>query len=775
MKKILLMALAVSAMACSPQIENKVYNQGINIIPVPLELTQNEGSFTLTAATVIAVNNPELAGSAAYLASKLKSSTGYDVATVDGVPATNYVSIELSNALQIGDEGYTLHSSAEGVKIVARTDAGAFYGVQTLLQLFPAEIESPQRIDYIAWTVPSVAIKDEPRFAYRGVMLDVVRHFLDVDFLKKQLDVLAMYKINRFHWHLTDDQGWRIEIKKYPKLTNASNAGASRTEGDGSTYGPFFYTQEQIKEVVAYATERHIDVIPEIELPGHALGAMSAYPEYSCTGGPFTPRIIWGVEDEVFCVGKEETFQFLTDVLDEVAPLFPSQYIHIGGDECPKGRWAKCPLCQARAKELDLKEKTDAQGVKHSIEEQLQSYAIIRVQKHVTSLGKQIIGWDEILEGGLAPGAVVQSWRGIEGGIAAANMGHEVIMSPSPEGMYIDQYQGAVEVEPVTIGGRSTLEKVYNYEPIPAELDSTKHHFILGAQGNLWAEYMVDDNGREYMMYPRILALAEATWSQPTVKDYDKFATRINNAYVRLDFHNINYHIPLPEGVLTQNVVFVGDSTALEFTNTRAYPMVYTVDGSEPTAKSMLYTTPVVVSGEGVIKIATLLQSGKLSNVRSIPFEKQALAPAVALADTAKKAEITARLASGLFISKDQYANAKFGADTLVSSMDKSFTFDMNKPSLAVYEGYVELPEDGVYTLTTDMDELYIDGVQVIDNNSPKMTRHNMTKVLKALAAGNHSYKLVYNNMIKSGWPQSWNFVGFAYKAPTSTEFVSVH
>ena len=776
MKKLLLAAVAVLSMACGPKIVDKPYNAGINILPVPKELRVVDDSvrFTVTANTVVVCPSPDFLGSAEYLVKKLKGSTGYELKITDAPAESNFIAVNLNTRVPVGNEGYTLRSDINGVTIEARTPQGAFYGVQTLLQLLPAEVESPTKIDYVAWTVPSVEITDEPRFAYRGAMLDVVRHFVDIEVVKRQLDVLAMYKINRFHWHLTDDQGWRIEIKKYPRLTEM---GAVRTEGDGSTYGPFFYTQEQIKEVVAYAASLYIDVIPEIELPGHGLAALTGYPEYSCTGGPFTPRIIWGVEEDVFCVGKDKTFDFLQDVIDEVAALFPSPYFHIGGDECPKVRWETCPDCQARAKELGIKEKTEKIGdktIKHTVEEQLQSYAVQRVEKYLSAKGKKMIGWDEILEGGLAPGAVVMSWRGTQGGIDAATQDHEVIMTPGSGGMYIDFYQGAPEVEPMTIGGRALLEKTYAYEPIPEELDSTKHHLVLGAQNNLWCEYQLSPSMVEYMLYPRVLALAELTWSPASKKDFADFARRIDNAYVRLDFHQINYHIPLPEGTLTQNVVFTGDTVSVVFENSRNYPMVYTTDGSEPTAASTKYTEPIAMNASGAVKIATLLPSGKMSRVRTVPVEKQELSAAADTSTAFNKAKeartIRARVAPGLFPTPDQYASARFTVDTLMEAFN-GIKLNMKEPSLVVFEGLVTLPEAGVYTFATDMNELWIDGVQLIDNNV-NASRHLHKKVQKALASGKHNYKLVLNNMIQFGWPQSWNRMGFAYRLPSGGEWV---
>lgn len=781
---LLTLTAALLLLSCGNQAEQKVYNKGINIIPVPLELTITDSvtKFAFNSSTSIGITSPDFQVPAEHLASKLKKAAGLDVK----IGESGNIMLELNTRVAVGNEGYLLTSTAEGVKIEARTPQGAFYGVQTLLQLLPAEIESPVEVKGIAWEIPAVSIEDEPRFKYRGLMLDVCRHFATVEDIKRQLDVLAMFKINRFHWHLTEDQAWRIEIKQYPKLTEM---GSVRIEGDGTKYGPFFYTQEQIKEVVAYASNLYIDVIPEIEFPGHALAALTGYPEYSCTGGPFKQsRIIWGVEEDVYCVGNEETFKFLENILTEVAALFPSEYFHIGGDECPKVRWQKCPKCQALAGKLGLKVKTDANGAKHSVEEQLQSYAIQRAEKYLSTLGKKMIGWDEILEGGLAEGAIVMSWRGEEGGIAAANLNHEVVMTPGPGGMYIDHYQGAAEVEPVTIGGYATLEKTYNYEPVPTNLPADKHKFILGAQCNMWTEYCLDVTRMEYQTFPRIIALAEVTWSQPTRKDYKDFERRINNAYARLDFHNINYHIPMPEGVLTQNVVFTGDSAVLEFTNTRNLDMVYTTDGSEPIATSPKYTKPIVLKEAADVKIATLLQTNKMSKSRTIPVAKQTLSPAVTPTRNPEHANITMgsglkigegavmKVAEGLYPSESDYSKAQFGTPQVVKQFwgegSKHNTFDMNKPSLAIYEGYVEFPEDGIYTFTTDMDELWIDGERVIHN--PKMSRHNNNKVQKALATGKHSFKIVFNNMVKDGWPNNWNEIGFFYLLPSGGKFQKV-
>lgn len=785
MKKLLVsaMALTVSFMtfSCKKSTEMRSYNEGINVIPVPLELTMTDSlsHFVLNNNTKLIVSSPDLMQPAAFLASKIKLSTGFDLKTDETDSESNAIRLRLNTRVPVGHEGYLLKSDKDGVTIEARTPQGAFYGIQTLLQLLPAEIESKQLVKNIDWSVPAVEVKDEPAFRYRGLMLDVCRHFASVDFVKKQLDILAMFKMNRFHWHLTEDQAWRIEIKQYPKLTES---GSYRYEGNGEKYGPFFYTQDQIKEVVAYAAERYIDVIPEIELPGHALAALTAYPEYSCTGGPFKqPRIIWGVEEDVYCVGNEATFTFLENILTEVAGLFPSQYFHIGGDECPKVRWKECPKCQALAKSLGLKEKDG-----HSVEEQLQSYAVKRVEKHLSSLGKKMIGWDEILEGGLAPGAIVMSWRGESGGIAAANVDHEVIMTPGSGGMYIDHLQGAPEVEYTSIGGYAPLEKTYSYNPIPKDLPADKHKYILGAQANMWTEYCLNEAQMEYMIYPRIIAVAEATWSPDTNKDWNSFAKRINNAYVRLDAYDVNYHIPMPEGTLTSNVVFIDDTASVSFTNTRNLPMVYTLNGEEPTAKSTAYTSAIKLSSNANIKIATLLPSGKLSKSRAIAVEKENIQPAVdykpnvenlpVVAGKANGQGVKVKTASGLFTSNEAIDNAVFGETNVAADFSGKGTdaeiLDMNKPGVIVYEGYVDMPEDGVYSLSTDMDQLWVNGKLLIEND--KLSRHNKNKKQIALAKGKHAYKLVVNNYVKDGWPNIWSNIGFVYKSPSSDSYQKV-
>lgn len=734
--------------SCESPTKQMPYNQGINVIPKPLSLVQNEGSFKVTKSTKFYASTPEAKTIATFFASKIESSTGYDLAISEEEVSSNAIALLIDNSLEVNDEGYTLDATDKLVSIKAKTAKGLFYGMQTLMQLLPAEIESTTVVNGIAWTLPCVTIKDEPRFAYRGIMLDPCRHFIPVENIKKQLDVLALFKINQFHWHLTEDQGWRIEIKKYPKLTEI---GSKRVDGEGTEYSGF-YTQEQIKEVVAYASERFINVIPEIELPGHALAAISAYPELSCKGDSLSPRIIWGVEEDVYCAGKEETFKFLEDVISEVVTLFPGEYFHIGGDECPKVRWEKCPLCQKRMRENKLKN-----------EHELQSYFVQRIEKVLASHGKKMIGWDEILEGGLAPSATVMSWRGEDGGIAAASMDHDVIMTPGSNGMYLDHYQGDSKIEPVAIGGYTLLEKTYSYNPVPDTLAGLgKSNFVKGVQGNIWSEYMYTTDLMEYRIYPRILAVAEIGWTPLEGKDYKDFERRIDNALVRLDCHGINYHIPQPEqpgGSI--NFVAFTDKATLEFKTTRPVKVVYTTDGSEPTATSAVYSTPLEFNESATLKIRSVLPSGKMSPVRTITVEKQTLAPAKEVAAT--KPGLKMKVTYGYFLESSKLESVTDWKESTIKDLFEIRSVEKTDESMrnvkqyaAVASGYVNIPEDGVYIFSSDNEEVWIDGKLLINNGGEvkRFSRHDSSV---ALAKGLHEIKVVFLGHIIGGWPSNWN------------------
>ncbi len=495
------------------------------LIPLPAEMELTGGTCSLDCPWTVSAMGGVDSTFAAMLRSQL---SGLHPATSSICDKPLEIMVErITTDTIFPDEWYGLIIREDRIQLFAPDEEGLFRGSRTLVQL----LEQGKNTG----SIPCLTITDKPRFAWRGMHLDVVRHFFPIPFVKKYIDLLARYKMNSFHWHLTDDQGWRIEIKKYPKLAEvgAWRKGSlvgpyGRREYDSIPYGSF-YTQEQIREVVAYAKARHINVVPEIEMPGHALAALSAYPQLGCTGGPYEVERGWGVFDDVFCAGNDTLFTVLEDVLTEVMGLFPSPYIHIGGDECPKEQWKVCPKCQARMK---------AEGLKD--EHELQSYFIQRIEKFVNSKGRKIIGWDEILEGGLAPNAAVMSWRGTEGGVAAAQSGHYAVMTPG-DYCYFDHYQGDPANEPLAIGGYTTLQKVYSYEPIPEELTAEEAKYILGAQGNIWTEYILTPEHVEYMLTPRMLALAEVLWTPKEKRDEADFVNRLEAEFAQLDAMKVEY------------------------------------------------------------------------------------------------------------------------------------------------------------------------------------------------------------------------------------------
>jgi len=512
----------------------------INIIPQPYRLVQREGAFILNSTTaILAPDDAKRTG--LQLASALAPATGLWLNVQSSSrERTNLIDLRLDARLKkLGKEGYTLSVSPDRIRIRAFHEPGLFYAVQTLRQLLPSDIYRSAPVGSIEWAIPSVEIEDIPRFGWRGAHLDVARHFMPKSFIKKFIDVLVLHKLNTFHWHLTDDQGWRIEIKRYPRLTKV---GAWRKETivghyrrnletpvfDGKPHGGF-YTQDDVREIVSYAQERHVNVVPEIEMPGHAQAAIAAYPELGNVDEPLQASTYWGIRENVFNA-NESTILFLQNVLDEVLELFPSEFIHVGGDECPKRQWRESPAAQERMRELGL-----------ANEEELQSYFIRRMDSFLTERGRRLIGWDEILEGGLAANATVMSWRGEEGGIAAAKAGHDVVMAPNTY-TYLDYYQSEDwESEPLAIGGYVSLEKVYGYEPIPASLSAKEGRHVLGAQGQLWTEYMPDSRQVEYMAFPRLSALAEIAWTPPQHKDYGEFLSRLEAHLARLDNLDVNY------------------------------------------------------------------------------------------------------------------------------------------------------------------------------------------------------------------------------------------
>lgn len=602
MKKIIILFITficVIFISC----ESKENKANLEVIPLPQEIRYTQGTFTLNNTTQIVYSSQDssLKFNAYFLQESIKELTGLELDVVEGETPKN--AIFLNNDYQhYNKEAYNIQISSENIRLNGSSSAGNFYAIQTLIK----SIE-PKSSEYI--TFQTAEIKDFPRFAYRGMMLDVGRRFYNIEFIKKYIDILSRHNMNVFHWHLTEDQGWRIEIEKYPKLTEIGsqrkqtkvNTTNGNYEDTGEIYGPYFYTKEEIKDVVEYARQRYITIIPEIDLPGHMLAALASYPELGCTGGPYEAASSRGVFEDVLCVGNEKVFSFLQDIFDEIIELFPSEYIHIGGDECPKVKWQSCPKCQARAKSLKIKDEP-----KNSIEHQLQSYFITRVEKYLNSKGKNIIGWDEILEGGLAPNATVMSWRGVKGGIEAARSGHNVIMTPS-QFMYFDYYQSRdIENEPFSIGNYLPIEKVYNYEPYDEQLTPEESKYILGVQANLWTEYIADEDVIEYMIMPRIEALSEVQWTMPEYKNYDNFLNRLQRTFLYYDFKEYNYAKHIYEVDIQTKMK--NDGIEVSLVALDGGKIYYTTDGSNPNRSSKEYNTSFIVKESCEIKAIAIYE-----------------------------------------------------------------------------------------------------------------------------------------------------------------------
>lgn len=577
------------------------------LIPQPKEIQLESGSFVINEATFFVVNkvdNNEITLFNTFLLDKY----GYELKSqTKSKSVENSIAIYVDDAANTTSEKYELTITPKQISIKAVGNRGVFYAFQTLIQLLPAN-------KFKDAEVPCLTIKDEPKFKWRGMHLDVSRHFFSVDFVKKYIDYIAMYKMNTFHWHLTDDQGWRIEILQYPRLTQLGSIRFKSMTGHYSEHRfddkvhRGFYTQDEIKEVVAYAQQRHVTVIPEIEMPGHALAALAAYPEFSCTGGPFDVGTQWGGYDDVFCP-KEETFRFLQEILDEVMALFPSEYIHIGGDECSKVRWKTCPNCKALMQREGL---TD--------ENQIQSYFITRMDQFLNANGKKLIGWDEILEGGLAPNATVMSWRGTEGGIAAAKENHDVVMSPGSH-CYFDHYQGDPKHEPLAFGGYTTVEKVYSFNPIPTELTAEEGKYILGAQGNVWTEYINTPQEVEYMAMPRMAALSEVVWGTSKPNDYANFQNRLIKHFEVLDRMRVNYSKSIFQ--ITSSVAPSKTGKGVELSLKSAYGnkgIYFTTNGVAPSLQSKEYESPITITESGTLKAAYFDKATQKGVVMEQPF-----------------------------------------------------------------------------------------------------------------------------------------------------------
>ena len=581
-------ALVIAATSCADKTCTTADNTP-SLIPAPKEISVKEGCFTLSRGTAIALDESDetLRGIARYFNEKTAPATGFKLP----VKSSGKIKFTLAEDETLGDEGYHLTVKTNGITITAQKPQGIFYGVGTLLQLLPAEIKSKEvQSDGVQWTIPCVDITDKPQFVWRGLMLDVSRHFFTKEEVMKFIDELAEYKMNVFHWHLTDDQGWRIEIKSLPKLTEVGAWRAKRVgqwwhrdrlmPGEKPTYGGF-YTHEDVKEVVAYAASRFVRVIPEIDVPGHSVAALVSYPELACTKAPASVNVgnkFFGEDENTLCVGKDFTFEFMDKVLTEVSALFPDDYVHIGGDECFKGFWHKCPRCRARMKAENLKN-----------EEELQSYFIHRMGDILKAKGKKLIGWDEILEGGLAPDANVMSWRGMSGGIKAAKAGHHVVMTPTNH-CYLDLYQGETTVEPDTYS-MCRLSDSYGFNPVP---EGVPEEMVLGGQGNLWTESVPTFHHAEYMAWPRGWALAEVLWSGPAQSDWDGFWPRVEQHFLRADMADINHSRSMYNAIIRPYLMdgVLQVELDCEIKGTDIY---YTFDNTDPDSHTPKYSSPLSI------------------------------------------------------------------------------------------------------------------------------------------------------------------------------------
>lgn len=607
------------------------------VVPMPLEInTTQQASFLLKSGVTIyyPAGNEKMQRNAEFLASYVKAQTGIELQVQAGEGGKGGIVLQLGLAND-NPEAYQLKVDASQVVISSSSEAGVFYGIQTLRKA--VDVAEGSNVE-----LPAVEIKDQPRFGYRGMMLDVGRHFFSMDEIKTYIDMMALHNINRFHWHLSEDQGWRIEIKKYPKLTEIGSMrketviGHNSGKYDGKPYGGF-YTQEQAKEIVAYAAERYITVIPEIDLPGHMQAALAAYPELGCTGGPYEVWTQWGVSDNVLCAGNDQTIQFIKDVLAEIVEIFPSEYIHVGGDECPKVKWSTCPKCQARIKALGLKSDN-----KHTKEERLQSYVIHEAEEFLNSKGRKMIGWDETLEGGLAPNATVMSWRGEAGGIEAAKQHHDVVMTPNTY-LYFDYYQSKdTETEPMAIGGYLPIERVYSYEPMPKSLSPEEQKYIVGVQANLWTEYIPDFKQVQYMVLPRMAALSESQWCAPEKKNYEAFLQRVSrlvNIYAKNGWNYATHIFDVMLDLKPNTETGTLDAVARTIDNA---PIYYTLDGSEPTTASEKYTDVIKIDKPCTLRTVAIRPSGSSKITKDeISFSKSSMKPITMLQPINKQYEFS--------------------------------------------------------------------------------------------------------------------------------------
>ncbi len=706
-------------------------------VPAPANIVWGDGAFTVTPTTSVVVRVADSidAGRLARRAGEIfRQVAGIRVA-VSSVPAGSG-SVVLALTESGAAESYRLRVTEAGVVVTAPDPAGLFYGLQTLGQLLvPAD-------DGTA-AIPSVTVDDQPRFGYRGMHLDVGRHVFPVAFIKRYIDLLARYKFNTFHWHLTEDQGWRIEIERYPGLTGVGSCRAETMVeknfdpyvGDGIPYCGF-YTQAEVRDIVAYAADRFVTIVPEIEMPGHSLAALSAYPQLACTPGPFEVGTRWGVFEDIYCP-SETTFEFLENVLAEVLDLFPSPFIHIGGDEAPKRRWRESEVAQAVITREGLED-----------EHELQSYFIQRIERFLNANGRRLIGWDEILEGGVAPDATVMSWRGMDGGIEAARQGHDVIMTPGSH-VYFDHYQGDPRFEPLAIGGFTTLEKVYRFEPVPAELTATEARHVIGAQANVWTEYMKTTTQVEYMALPRMLALAEVLWSPAEARDWEMFRRRLPARLLDLDRLGVNYRVPEVEGLGLDRLSLTAEYPLALSTMIPEAVIRYTLDGSDPDTTSVRYSAGLVIAvpDEGVTLTArAFVPGGRTSPASAATIRRGTLRPAVKIGTVTMQPGLRYQYFDARLRSLDQLGTRAPSPTRERLISDVGLMGDEPPEEFAVrLSGLLHVATDGVYQfelLSDDGSRLWLADTLVVDHDGLHSARakHGMV----ALAAGYHPIRIEY-------------------------------
>lgn len=752
---VLILALSISAQVEAP-----------NIIPKPHTMQVGTGQFNLTKETRIVAVKKEDRSHARMLRDEIKRSQGLDlkIASAPSARSNNiYVSTGDDVVVMKGDGTYSIDVRSDRIDLDAPNSLGLFYAFQTFRQLMP-----PGRTQSVS--IPVVKIDDRNRFAYRGMHLDVARHFQPVDFVKRFIDLMSQYKYNYFHWHLTEDQGWRIEIKKYPKLTEI---GSKRPEtvkernltpyiGDGIPHGGF-YTQKEIRDVIEYAKARHITVIPEIELPGHASAALAAYPQFGCKSDyKYKVQTTWGIFKEVFCP-TEETFKFLEDVLDETITLFKdSPYIHIGGDEVLKDHWKESTFVQELKRKENLKD-----------EHEVQSYIVRRIEKFINSRGKKMIGWDEILEGGLAPNATVMSWRGMRGGIEAARSKHDVIMTPT-DFVYFDYGQGDPAYEPLNIGSYVPLEKVYSFEPVPKELTSEEAKHIIGGQANLWTEYMKTPQHIEYMAFPRMLALSEVLWSRVEDRNYDDFLRRLNAHLPHLDAQNVNYRIPEPAGL--RNVITQDGKVSLELSPAPGTRVHYTTDGTTPDERSPVYDRAIEIELKEhepvTLKTVVANATGRKSFVYAATIIRDRMRDPVEVAEA--KPGVTYELFVPRGDMSGEGERKKGETRSIFLNQFANQGVDLKKPFAVTYDGYFRAPSDGLYEFQVDSTwdtTVVLSGGMIIDDAGTN--ERKVRSAIIPLRAGLHKISIRYGHQGgDAAFRFRWGLKGQGLRQAGGGEFV---